>query len=131
MKHKWLKTPNGENDEWAWESGYCNGVVCERCGLAVCVNCHPNYMELDNCISDEKAELIEEKRNKKELLNILNKNNYCICKECHYYEPERKYPDFSPLPWGYCYFWHHIEDCPNLVEEEDFCSHSKRREKNG
>lgn len=48
----------------------------------------------------------------------------CYCKECHYYEPLRDYPDCSKkLPYGYCYYWKYKEgESPNEVDENDFCS---------
>lgn len=51
-KHQWRKNDNGEVDEWAFSSGYCNGVVCERCHDVECVICNPDY---DNkpCIIDK------------------------------------------------------------------------------
>lgn len=51
-KHQWKKKKNGEVDDWAWGSGYCNGVVCERCGETICVHCNPNYDD-EPCIVDK------------------------------------------------------------------------------
>ena len=51
-KHQWKKNKNGEVDDWAWESGFCNGVVCERCGESICVHCNPNYDD-EPCIVDK------------------------------------------------------------------------------
>lgn len=48
-KHEWKKDENGEIDYFAWSSGYCNGVVCEVCGKTVCVHCHPDYEEMQDC----------------------------------------------------------------------------------
>lgn len=48
MKHKW-RMSGGAPDEWAWESGFHNGVYCERCGKTVCVHCHPDWEEMDDC----------------------------------------------------------------------------------
>lgn len=49
MKHNWKKNENGTIDEFAWESGFHNGVICVDCGKTVCVCCHPDYMEMDDC----------------------------------------------------------------------------------
>ena len=48
-KHTWRKDKNGNVDEWAWESGYCNGVVCEVCYASYCVHCTPNYDDFQDC----------------------------------------------------------------------------------
>ena len=48
-KHKWRRKENGEIDDFAFESGFCNGVVCDICGEAVCINCNPDYEELEDC----------------------------------------------------------------------------------
>ncbi len=48
-KHKWKRDKNGEVDDWAWDAGYCNGVVCEVCGDSYCVYCDPDYDELEDC----------------------------------------------------------------------------------
>lgn len=48
-KHTWRKTENGKVDEFAFEYGFHNGVVCEVCGEAVCVCCNPDYEKLDGC----------------------------------------------------------------------------------
>lgn len=48
-KHKWKRKDNGEIDDIAWDFDYHNGVICEICGKAVCVNCNPNYDELEDC----------------------------------------------------------------------------------
>lgn len=51
-RHQWRKKKNGEVDDWAWASGFCNGVVCERCGESICVHCNPNYDD-EPCIVDK------------------------------------------------------------------------------
>lgn len=48
MKHKW-RMADGVPDDWAWESGYHNGVYCERCGARICVHCRPDWEEMDDC----------------------------------------------------------------------------------
>lgn len=48
-KHTWRKDKNGNVDEWAWESEYCNGVVCEVCYASYCVHCTPNYDDFQDC----------------------------------------------------------------------------------
>lgn len=48
-KHDWIKDENGKIDEFAFESGYHNGVVCEICECCMCVHCHPEYDEDDEC----------------------------------------------------------------------------------
>lgn len=53
MKHNWEKDENGNVNEWAWESGFHNGVFCVDCGKSVCVHCDPDYMELDDCTGPE------------------------------------------------------------------------------
>lgn len=49
MKHKWKLDKNGKPDDWAWDSGFCNGVYCERCGRRVCIHCDPLWEELEDC----------------------------------------------------------------------------------
>ncbi len=49
MKHKWILNEDGKPDRWAFESGYHNGVVCKDCGKSVCVHCHPDYLQMDDC----------------------------------------------------------------------------------
>lgn len=49
MKHNWIKREDGMPDEFAWESGFHNGVICKDCGKHICVCCHPDYMEMDDC----------------------------------------------------------------------------------
>ena len=51
-KHKWRKDENGEIDDFAFDYGYHNGVVCEICGEAVCVHCNPDWEKLDDCEDD-------------------------------------------------------------------------------
>ncbi len=46
-KHDWYKDEDGKVDEWAWESGFHNGVICKRCGESFCVHCTPNYDETE------------------------------------------------------------------------------------
>lgn len=41
-EHIW-RMDDGEIDEWAWESGFHNGAICEVCGYRPCVHCEPNY----------------------------------------------------------------------------------------
>ena len=49
MKHNWILDEFGRPDEWAWESGYHNGVVCQDCGRRPCVHCEPDWLEMDDC----------------------------------------------------------------------------------
>jgi hypothetical protein len=49
MKHNWMKDRYGRIDEFAFESGFHNGVICKDCGKTVCVCCHTDYMEMDDC----------------------------------------------------------------------------------
>lgn len=51
-KHKWRKGENGEIDDFAFDYGYHNGVVCEIYGKAVCVHCEPDWEKLDDCEDD-------------------------------------------------------------------------------
>lgn len=51
-KHKWRKGENGEIDDFAFDYGYHNGVVCEICEKAVCVHCEPDWEKLDDCEDD-------------------------------------------------------------------------------
>lgn len=53
-KHDWVKNEDGSVDEWAWESGFHNGVVCRRCGEHFCVNCVPDYDEKECPKSEER-----------------------------------------------------------------------------
>ena len=43
LKHSWKKDDDGIIDLFAWDSGYHNGPVCERCGAAPCMHCTPDY----------------------------------------------------------------------------------------
>lgn len=58
MKHNWERDENGSINEWAWESGFHNGVFCVDCGKNVCVHCNPDYMELDDCTGPQKPKVI-------------------------------------------------------------------------
>lgn len=49
MKHRWKLDEYGKPDEWAWESGFHNGVYCEDCGETVCVHCDQDWFEWDDC----------------------------------------------------------------------------------
>lgn len=49
MKHRWILDEDGNPDEFAFESGFHNGVICRDCGKSVCVCCRPDYMEMDDC----------------------------------------------------------------------------------
>lgn len=51
-KHKWQKDRNGNINEWAMSSGFCNGPICERCYHSTCVNCNPDY-DNEPCIVDK------------------------------------------------------------------------------
>lgn len=43
MKHKWRKNDyNGDDDVFAYESGYHNGPECETCGFFFCKHCDPD-----------------------------------------------------------------------------------------
>lgn len=55
MKHNWKKNEDGTIDEFAWESGFHNGVICVDCGKTVCVCCHPDYMEMGDCKGKPKS----------------------------------------------------------------------------
>lgn len=57
MKHIWKKNKDGTINEYAWDSEYHCGVVCEICGETVCILCNPNYMELDDCQGENKNEI--------------------------------------------------------------------------
>lgn len=54
MKHNWRLDENGKPDEWAWESGFHNGVYCVDCGKRFCIHCDPNWFELDDCPGSPK-----------------------------------------------------------------------------
>ena len=54
MKHKWKLDEHGKPDEWSWDSGFCNGVYCERFGKTVCIHCNPLWEELDDCMEPPK-----------------------------------------------------------------------------
>ena len=58
MKHNWERDENGNLNEWAWESGFHNGVFCVDCGKSVCVGCNPDYMELNDCTGPQKPKVI-------------------------------------------------------------------------
>lgn len=48
-KHQWERDEDGEVDDWAWESGFHNGVSCEICHKHPCVHCDPDYDENQDC----------------------------------------------------------------------------------
>lgn len=48
-QHVWIPNENGDTDEYAWYAGACNGVVCGLCGKSVCVHCHADYNDLEDC----------------------------------------------------------------------------------
>ena len=58
MKHNWERDKNGNINEWAWEAGFHNGVLCVDCGESVCVHCNPDYMELDDCTGPQKPKAV-------------------------------------------------------------------------
>ena len=43
--HKWVLNNKGEPDNFAFEYGYHNGYVCERCSYSFCEHCEPNGFE--------------------------------------------------------------------------------------
>jgi hypothetical protein len=49
MKHHWKLDEDGKIDQFAWDQGIHSGVICVDCGETVCTNCHPDYMDLDDC----------------------------------------------------------------------------------
>lgn len=51
--HKWVLNEEGEPDYFAWESGYHNGYLCERCGYSFCHHCDPNGFDKEPCIEEE------------------------------------------------------------------------------
>ena len=53
MKHKWKLRQDGTPDVWAWESEFHNGVYCERCGKTVCIHCHDDWEEMDDCVENK------------------------------------------------------------------------------
>lgn len=53
MKHQWRLRQDGTPDVWAWESEFHNGVYCERCGKTVCIHCHDDWEEMDDCVENK------------------------------------------------------------------------------
>lgn len=51
-KHLWKTDARGNVDEWAFESGFCKGVLCLRCGETECVHCNPDY-DKERCVVDK------------------------------------------------------------------------------
>ena len=49
MKHNWRLDEFDRPDEWAWESGFHNGVICLDCGRKPCVHCEQDWLEMDDC----------------------------------------------------------------------------------
>ncbi len=48
-KHNWVLDENGNPDEFAWENGFHNGVICKDCGFSPCVHCDEDWFEMDDC----------------------------------------------------------------------------------
>ena len=42
-EHMWHKDRYGEIDEFAWESDFHNGPVCELCYSSPCIHCKPDW----------------------------------------------------------------------------------------
>lgn len=95
MKHKWKLDEHGKPDEWSWDSGFCNGVYCERCGKTVCIHCNPLWEELDDCMEPPKpkpktnAERIRAMSDEEleKIIAIIARFDTCInpgrdCEEC-------------------------------------------------
>ena len=59
MKHEWIKKGNGEVDDFAASSGFCNGPMCRLCGFSFCQHCEPEGYEDENCPGYPTAENIE------------------------------------------------------------------------
>ena len=47
--HDWRLDHSGQIEMFAWEYGYHNGPVCERCWASPCVSCEPDW-ESDECL---------------------------------------------------------------------------------
>lgn len=75
VDHKWATNENGEIDEWAWESGFHNGVVCTNCGEQVCVLCNPDYKTKGSECSTYETTC----PNCLEKLDTHSKQPYCSC----------------------------------------------------
>ncbi len=99
MKHNWKKNENGNVDEWAWESGFHNGVYCQDCGKTVCVHCNPDYMELDDCTGPEPKTITNADRiratSDEELLKFI-KRPVGNAEMCRILKTE---PKFLTLDW--------------------------------
>ena len=48
--HKWKLNDKGEPDYFAWEFGYHNRYLCERCGYSFCHHCDPDGFDKEPCI---------------------------------------------------------------------------------
>ncbi len=46
-RHLWYKDKDGNPDISAYSEGYCNGVLCKKCGRHVCIYCHPDWESED------------------------------------------------------------------------------------
>lgn len=68
--HKW-KEENGKIDVWAYEAGYCNGPVCERCYYSFCEHCNPNGYEGECVVEDYICPSCRE--------NVGYKQTHCKC----------------------------------------------------
>lgn len=71
-KHTWQRDEDGEIDTWAYESGFCNGVICEVCGKVVCVHCDPDYDEDEGCVEEHYDCPVCGKRQ-----HLMYKDKYC------------------------------------------------------
>lgn len=52
-EHQWRRDEDGNIDEFAMESGYHNGPVCERCGYTFCEHCNPDGWDEEPCVIDK------------------------------------------------------------------------------
>lgn len=47
-RHLWYKSKDGTPDTFAYVSCSCNGVECRKCGMHICVHCHPDWENNDD-----------------------------------------------------------------------------------
>ena len=73
--HKWVLNDRGEPDNFAFEAGYHNGYMCQRCSYCFCEHCDPDGFNKEPCIVEyDKCPSCNEK--------IISYKKIFYCKNC-------------------------------------------------